>query len=216
MISKDGAVLSNTEELKFAETVADSLREVYFTTVSNASEPLRLDLLELCEALGGTVYEITSYSAKDDYNMLEIEEGGLCSIRLNSLGHMGVPYKSSPRLAMAIGDWLLNFTNAEPGGCRTYNSVYRNPKGEDAASYELAVHFGWQLLLPADLFESAWWLNRCDYMKVASAFGIDVEAVCKRANQLNLPLRPPSSLQEQEEPKRRDEHVEAILKSVLG
>lgn len=208
--------MSNTEELKFAATVADSLREVYFTTIGNAGEPLRLDLLELCEAMGGTVYEITSYSAKDDYNMLEIEEDGLFCVRLNSLGHMGVPYKSSPRLAMAIGDWLLNFTNAEPGACRTYNSVYRNPKGEDAASYGLAVHFGWQLLLPEDLFESAWWLNRCDYMKVASAFGVDVEAVCKRANQLNLPLRHPSSLQEQEEPKRRDEHVEAILKSVLG
>lgn len=208
--------MSNTEELKFAATVADSLREVYFTTIGNAGEPLRLDLLELCETMGGTVYEITSYSAKDDYNMLEIEEDGLFCVRLNSLGHMGVPYKSSPRLAMAIGDWLLNFTNAEPGACRTYNSVYRNPKGEDAASYGLAVHFGWQLLLPEDLFESAWWLNRCDYMKVASAFGVDVEAVCKRANQLNLPLRPPSSLQEQEEPKRRDEHVEAILKSVLG
>lgn len=208
--------MSNTEELKFAETVADSLREVYFTTIGNAGEPLRLDLLELCEAIGGTVYEITSYSAKDDYNMLEIEEDGLFSIRLNSLGHMGVPYKSSPRLAMAIGDWFLNFTNAEPGACRTYSSVYRNPQSKDVASYELAVHFGWQLLLPADLFESVWWLNRCDCMKVASAFGVDVEAVCKRADQLNLPRTPPSSLQEQEEPKRRDEHVEAILKSVLG
>lgn len=211
MISKEGTALSKAEELKFAETVANSLREVYFTTIGNASEPLRLDLLELCEAMGGTVYEITRYSAKDDYNMLEIEEGGLFCIRLNSLGHMGVPYKSSPRLAMAIGDRLLNFINAEPGACRTYSSVYRNPKGEEAASYELAVHFGWQLLLPADLFESVWWLNRCDYMKAASAFGVDVEVVCKRANQLNLPLRPPSSLQEQEEPKRRDEHVEAIL-----
>lgn len=119
--------MSNAEELKFAETVADSLREVYFTTIGNAGEPLRLDLLELCEAMGGTVYEITRYSAKDDYNMLEIEEGGLFCIRLNSLGHMGVPYKSSPRLAMAIGDWLLNFTNAEPGACRTYNSVYQKP-----------------------------------------------------------------------------------------
>lgn len=208
--------MSKAEELKFAETVADSLREVYFTTIGNAGEPLRLDLLELCEAMGGTVYEITSYSAKDDYNMLEIEEDGLFCIRLNSLGHMGVPYKSSPRLAMAIGDWLLNFTNAEPGAYRTYNSVYRNPQGEDVASYGLAVHFGWQLLLPADLFESVWWLNRCDCMKVASAFGVDVEAVCKRADQLNLPRTPPSSLQEQEEPKRRDEHVEAILKSVLG
>ena len=208
--------MSNTEELKFAATVADSLREVYFTTIGNAGEPLRLDLLELCEAMGGTVYEITRHSSKDDYNMLEIEEDGLFCIRLNSLGHMGVPYKSSPRLAMAIGDWLLNFTNAEPGACRTYSSVYRNPQSKDAASYELAVHFGWQLLLPADLFESAWWLNRCDYVKVASAFGVDVEAVCKRASQLNLPHTPPSSLQEQEEPKRRDEHVEAILKSVLG
>lgn len=208
--------MSKAEKLEFAETVADSLREIYFTNCGNPAEPLRLDLLELCEAMGGAVYEITSYSAKDDYNMLEIEEDGLFSIRLNSLGHMGVPYKSSPRLAMAIGDWLLNFTNAEPGACRTYNSVYRNPKGEDAASYELAVHFGWQLLLPADLFESVWWLNRCDYMKVASAFGVDTDAVCKRADQLNLPRTPPSSLQEQEEPKRRDGHVEAILKSVLG
>mgnify|MGYP001787882148 FL=1 len=208
--------MSNTEELKFAETVADSLREVYFTTIGNAGEPLRLDLLELCEAMGGTVYEITSYSAKDDYNMLEIEEDGLFSIRLNSLGHMGVPYKSSPRLAMAIGDWLLNFTNAEPGACRTYSSVYRNPQGKGAASYELAVHFGWQLLLPADLFESVWWLNRCDFMKVARDFGVDIEAACKRADQLNLPRTPPSSLQEQEERKRGDEHVEAILKSVLG
>lgn len=208
--------MSKAEKLEFAETVADSLREVYFTTIGNASEPLRLDLLELCEAMGGTVYEITSYYAKDDYNMLEIKEGGLFSIRLNLLGHMGVPYKSSPRLAMAIGDWLLNFTNTEPGACRAYSSVYRNPKGEDAASYEFAVHFGWQLLLPADLFESVWWLNRCDYMKVASAFGVDTEAVCKRADQLNLPRTPPSSLQEQEEPKRRDGHVEAILKSVLG
>lgn len=208
--------MSKAEKLEFAETVADSLREVYFTTIGNAGEPLRLDLLKLCEAMGGTVYEITSYSAKDDYNMLEIEEDGLFCIRLNSLGHMGILYKSSPRLAMGIGDWLLNFTNAEPGACRTYNSVYRNPQGEDAASYELAVHFGWQLLLPADLFESVWWLNRCDCMKVASAFGVDVEAVCKRADQLNLPRTPPSSLQEQEEPKRRDEHVEAILKSVLG
>ena len=208
--------MSKAEELKFAETVADSLREVYFTTIGNASEPLRLDLLELCEAMGGTVYEITSYSAKDNYNMLEIEEDGLFCIRLNSLGHMGIPYKSSPRLAMAIGDWLLNFTNAEPGACRTYNSVYHNPQSEDAASYELAVHFGWQLLLPADLFESVWWAEGCDFEKVARAFGVDVEAVCKRADQLNLPRTPPSSLQEQEEPKRRDEHVEAILKSVLG
>lgn len=207
--------MSKAEELKFAETVADSLREVYFTTIGNASEPLRLDLLELCEAMGGTVYEITSYSAKDDYNMLEIEEDGLFCIRLNSLGHMGVPYKSSPRLAMAIGDWLLNFTNAEPGACRTYSSVYRYPQGEDAASYERAVHFGWQLLLPADLFESAWWLNRCDFMKVARDFGVDVEAVCKRADQLNLPRTPPSSLQEQEERKRGDEHMERIIKSVL-
>lgn len=208
--------MSNTEELKFAETVADSLREVYFTTIGNASEPLRLDLLKLCEAMGGTVYEITSYSAKDDYNMLEIEEDGLFRICLNSLGHMGVPYKSSPRLAMAIGDWLLNFTNAEPGACRTYNSVYRNPKGEDAASYELAVHFGWQLLLPADLFESVWWAEGCDYEKVARAFSVANDTVRKRADQLNLPHTPPSSLQEQEEPKRRDGHVEAILKSVLG
>lgn len=208
--------MSNTEELKFAETVADSLREVYFAHCGNRAKPLRLDLLELCDALGGTVYEITSYSSKDDYNMLEIEEDGLFCVRLNSLGHMGVPYKSSPRLAMAIGDWLLNFTNAEPGACRTYSSVYRNPQGEDAASYERAVHFGWQLLLPANLFESAWWLNRCDFMKVARDFGVDVETVCKRADQLNLPRTPPSSLQEQEESKRRDEHVESILKSVLG
>lgn len=208
--------MSKAEELKFAETVADSLREVYFTTIGNASEPLRLDLLELCEAMGGTVYEITSYSAKDNYNMLEIEEDGLFCIRLNSLGHMGIPYKSSPRLAMAIGDWLLNFTNAEPGACRTYNSVYHNPQSEVVASYRLAVHFGWQLLLPADLFESVWWLNRCDFMKVARDFGVDIEAVCKRADQLNLPRTPPSSLQEQEERKRGDEHVEAILKSVLG
>lgn len=208
--------MSKAEELKFAETVADSLREVYFTTIGNASEPLRLDLLELCNSMGGTVYEITSYSSKDDYNMLEIEEDGLFCIRLNSLGHMGVPYKSSPRLAMAIGDWLLNFTNAEPGACRTYNSVYRNPQSEVVDSYKLAVHFGWQLLLPADLFESVWWTENCDYMRVAQAFGVASEAVCKRANQLNLPLRHPSSLQEQEEPKRRDEHVEAILKSVLG
>lgn len=191
--------MSKEEELKFTETVADSLREVYFTTIGNAGEPLQLDLLELCEAMGGTVYEITSYSSKDDYNMLEIEEDGLFSIRLNSLGHMGVPYKSSPRLAMAIGDWLLNFTNAEPGACRTYSSVYRNPQSKDAASYELAVHFGRQLLLPADLFESVWWLNRCDYEKVASAFGVDVEAVCKRADQLSLPRSPLDSLQEQEE-----------------
>lgn len=69
--------MSKAEELKFAETVADSLREVYFTTIDNASEPLRLDLLELCNSMGGTVYEITSYSSKDDYNMLEIEEDGL-------------------------------------------------------------------------------------------------------------------------------------------
>lgn len=210
--------MSNTEELKFAEMVADSLREVYFTTIGNASEPLRLDLLELCEAMGGTVYEITSYSSKDDYNMLEIEEDGLFSIRLNSLGHMGVPYKSSPRLAMAIGDWLLNFSNAEPGACRAYSSVYRNPQGEDAASYEHAVHFGWQLLLPADLFESVWWAEGCEYEKVAQAFGVDVEAVCKRADQLNLPRTPPSSLQEQEERKRgdeQDEHMERIVKSVL-
>lgn len=207
--------MSNTEESKFAETVADSLREVYFTTIGNADEPLRLDLLELCEAMGGTVYEITSYSAKDDYNMLEIEEGGLFCVRLNSLGHMGVPYKSSPRLAMAIGDWLLNFTNAEPGACRTRNSVYRNPKGEDAASYGLAVHFGWQLLLPADLFESVWWAEGCDYEKVARAFSVANDAVRKRADQLNLPYTPPSSLQEQDEQEHLDEHTERILKSVL-
>lgn len=210
--------MSNTEEIKFAETVADSLREVYFNTISNAGEPLRLDLLELCEAMGGTVYEITSYSTKDDYNMLEIEEDGLFSIRLNSLGHMGVPYKSSPRLAMAIGDRLLNFINAEPGACRTYSSVYRNPKGVEAASYELAVRFGWQLLLPADLFESVWWAEGCDYEKVAQAFGVDDEAVCKRADQLNLPHTPPSSLQELEERKRgdeHDEHMERIIKSIL-
>lgn len=207
--------MSNTEELKFAETVADSLREVYFTTIGNAGEPLRLDLLELCEAMGGTVYEITSYSAKDDYNMLEIEEGGLFCIRLNSLGHMGVPYKSSPRLAMAIGDMLLNFTNAEPGACRTYNSVYQNPQGKEAASYELAVHFGWNLLLPADLFESVWWAEGCDYEKVARAFSVANDTVHKRANQLNLPYTPPNSLQEQEEWEHLDEHTERILKSVL-
>ena len=208
--------MSNTEELKFAATVADSLREVYFTTIGIAGEPLRLDLLELCETMGGTVYEITSYSAKDDYNMLEIEEDGLFCVRLNSLGHMGVPYKSSPRLAMAIGDWLLNFTNAEPGACRTYNSVYRNPKGEDAASYGLAVHFGWQLLLPADLFESVWWTEGCDYEKVAQAFSVANDTACKRADQLNLPYTSPNSLQEQEESEHTDELTERILKSVLG
>lgn len=210
--------MSKAEELKFAETVADSLREVYFTTIGNAGEPLRLDLLELCEAMGGTVYEITSYSTKDDYNMLEIEEDGLFSIRLNSLGHMGVPYKSSPRLAMAIGDWLLNFTNAEPGACRTYNSVYQNPQSEVVASYRLAVHFGWQLLLPADLFESVWWAEGCDYMRVAQAFGVASDTVRKRADQLNLPYASPISLQEQEERKRgneHDEHMERIVKSIL-
>lgn len=185
--------MSKAEELKFAETVADSLREVYFTTIGNASEPLRLDLLELCEAMGGTVYEITSYSTKDDYNMLEIEEDGLFCIRLNSLGHMGVPYKSSPRLAMAIGDWLLNFTNAEPGAYRTYNSVYRNPQGEDVASYGLAVHFGWQLLLPADLFESVWWMTGCDLRKTVEAFNLSTSAIMQRAQQLNIPLSMPKT-----------------------
>lgn len=208
--------MSKAEELKFAETVADSLREVYFTTIGNASEPLRLDLLELCEAMGGTVYEITSYSDKDNYNMLEIEEDGLFCIRLNSLGHMGIPYKSSPRLAMAIGDWLLNFTNAEPGACRTYNSVYHNPQSEVVASYRLAVHFGWQLLLPADLFESVWWAENCDYEKVARAFGVASDTVRKRADQLNLPYSSPISLQEQEEQEHVDEHMERILKSVLN
>lgn len=117
---------------------------------------------------------------------------------------------------MAIGDWLLNFTNAEPGACRTYSSVYRNPQGEVVDSYRQAVHFGWQLLLPADLFESVWWAENCDYMRVALAFGVASDTVRKRADQLNLPYAALCSLQEQEELEHTDKLRGDFLKSVPG
>ena len=62
-------------------------------------------------------------------------------------------YKSSLRLAFAIGDWLLNFQNAEPGTvCRTYQETH-HVTASSKPSYDYVVHFGWSLLLPADLFE---------------------------------------------------------------
>ena len=108
--------------------------------------------------MGGTVYEITCYSAKDDYNMLKLRRDGAFSIRLNSLRSYGcAPYKSSPRLAMAIGDWLLNFTNAEPGACRTIQQVFiATPRVRGAASMSLLFISGGNYFSPADLFESVW------------------------------------------------------------
>lgn len=175
------------EALEFAKKCAEKLREIYLTEGCNPDNPARLNLVELCYMIGGDI-ELTGGTSYEDYVALEAREGGRFLVRLKIVDHLNVKYESSLQLAFAIGDWFLNFQDAEPGAaCRTGNDY----KVSNSLERRCAVRFGWNLLLPAELFESTWWLYDCNAGKVADALDIYAGHVTYRARQLELPETPP-------------------------
>ena len=146
-----GVMLSSVELFEHAKDSAVRLREAYLEKYGDPANPLRLDLVKLCSKIGGEIELVKNTSRYEDFTELEARADRYFLVRLRVADHLSVPYESSFRLAFIIGDWLLNFQSAEPGTeCRTYRETVAN----NTAGYTAAKIFGWNLLLPADLFES--------------------------------------------------------------
>jgi len=176
------------ERFKYAEEAAVTIRERYLEKYGDPDKPLQLNLVKLCCKIGGQIELVKNTSRYEDFAELEAREGGYFLVRLRVADHLIIPYESSFRLAFIIGDWILNFQDAEPGTvCRTYRETVAN----NTAGYMAAKHFGWSLLLPADLFESTWWLTGCDLRKTVEAFNLSTGAIMQRAQQLNIRLSAP-------------------------
>lgn len=183
-------MLSSVELFEHAKDSAVRLREAYLEKYGDPNNPLHLDLVKLCSKIGGEIELVKNTSRYEDFTELEAREDGYFLVRLRVADHLSVPYESSFHLAFIIGDWLLNFQSAEPGtACRTYRETVAN----NTAGYTAAKIFGWNLLLPADLFESTWWLTGCDLRKMVEAFNLSTSAIMQRAQQLNLPLSKPKT-----------------------
>lgn len=175
------------DALEYAKKCAEKLREIYLTEGCDPDNPARLNLVELCYMIGGDI-ELVGGTSYEDYVALEAREGGYFLVRLRVADHLIIPYESSFRLAFIIGDWILNFQDAEPGTvCRTY----RETVGNSSVGYMAAKHFGWSLLLPADLFESTWQITGYDLRKTAEAFNLSTSAIMQRAQHLNIRLSAP-------------------------
>ena len=175
------------EALEFAKKCAEKLREIYLTEGCILDNQAHLNLVELCYMIGGDI-ELVGGTSYKDYVALEAQEGGRFLVRLKIVDHLNVKYESSLQLAFAIGDWFLNFQDTEPDtACRIGNDYAVS----NSLECRCAVRFGWNLLLPAELFESTWWLYGCNAGKVADALDIYVGHVTYRARQLGLPERTP-------------------------
>lgn len=182
------------ELYKHAEEVALTIRERYLEKYGDPDNPLHLNLVKLCSKIGGQIELIDSTSRYKDFTELEAQEDGYFIVRLRVADHLIVPYESSFRLAFIIGDWLLNFQDAEPGtACRTYREIERNRSAGGIA----AKYFGWSLLLPADLFESTWQITGRNLRETTKAFNVSTNAVMARAQQLNIPLSAPKVIVEE-------------------
>lgn len=183
-------MLSSVELFEHAKDSAVRLREAYLEKYGDPNNPLHLDLVKLCSKIGGEIELVKNTSRYEDFTELEAKEGGYFLVRLHVADHLIVPYESSFHLAFIIGDWLLNFQSVEPDTeCRTYRETVANK----TAGYTAAKIFGWNLLLPADLFESVWYANECNWGKVAEAFNVSSNAAMQRAQQLKLPLSQPKT-----------------------
>lgn len=183
-------MLSSVELFEHAKDSAVRLREAYLEKYGDPNNPLHLDLVKLCSKIGGEIELVKNTSRYEDFTELEAREDGYFLVRLRVADHIIVPYESSFRLAFIIGDWLLNFQSAEPGtACRTYRETVAN----NTAGYTAEKIFGWNLLLPADLFESVWWMTGCDLRKMVEAFNLSTSAIMQRAQQLSLPLSMPKT-----------------------
>lgn len=181
-------MLSSVELFEHAKDSAVRLREAYLEKYGDPANPLRLDLVKLCSKIGGEIELVKNTSRYEDFTELEARADRYFLVRLRVADHLSVPYESSFRLAFIIGDWLLNFQSAEPGtACRTYRETVAN----NTAGYTAAKIFGWNLLLPADLFESTWQITGCDLRETTKAFNVSTNAVMTRAQQLNIPLSAP-------------------------
>ena len=183
----DDVNIYEEEALEYAKEYAVKLRELYLTEATYLDDTIHLNLVELCYTLGGDIETVggTSYQ---EYDILEAREDGRFLVRLRIADHLSVKYESSLQLATIIGDWILNFQDAEPGTiCRT-DADYRN---NNSLEYRCAVRFGWNLLLPAGLFESAWWMCGCDADTVGDVLNVYFIHVLYRARQLGLPERTP-------------------------
>lgn len=183
----DNVNIYEAEALDFAKEYAERLRELYLTEATYLDDTIHLNLVELCYMLGGDIETVggTSYQ---EYAMLEACEDGRFLVRLRIADHLDVKYESSLQLATIIGDWILNFQDAEPGvTCRT-NADYRN---NNSLECRCAVRFGWNLFLPAGLFESTWWMCGCDISKVCDFLDVHFTYALYRARQLGLPERTP-------------------------
>lgn len=185
----NGATAQTARELyKHAEEAGVIIRERYLEKYGDPDNPLQLNLVKLCSKIGGQIELVDSMSRYEDFAELEAREDNYFLVRLRVADHLIIPYESSFRLAFIIGDWLLNFQDAEPGTeCRTYRETVAN----NTASYMAAKYFGWSLLLPADLFESTWQITGCDLRETTKAFNVSTNAVMTRAQQLNIPLSAP-------------------------
>lgn len=176
------------ERFKYAEEAAVTIRERYLEKYGDPDNPLHLNLVKLCSKIGGQIELVDSMSRYEDFAELEAREDGYFLVRLRVADHLIIPYESSFRLAFIIGDWILNFQDAEPGTvCRTY----RETVGNSSVGYMAAKHFGWSLLLPADLFESTWQITGRNLREATKAFNVSTNAVMTRAQQLNIPLSSP-------------------------
>lgn len=186
----DNVNMYEEEALDSAKEYAVKLRELYLTEATYLDDTIHLNLVELCYMLGGDIETVggTSYQ---EYDILEAREVGRFLVRLRIADHMSVKYESSLQLATVIGDWILNFQGAKPGTvCRT-SSDY---SGNSSLDYRCAVRFGWNLLLPAGLFESIWWMCDCDIGAVSDFLNIHYAHALYRARQLGLPERTPHLL----------------------
>lgn len=176
------------ERFKYAEEAAVTIRERYLEKCGDPDNPLQLNLVKLCSKIGGQIELVKNTSRYEDFAELEAREGGYFLVRLRVADHLIIPYESSFRLAFIIGDWILNFQDAELGTvCRTY----RETVGNSSVGYMAAKHFGWSLLLPADLFESTWQITGYDLRKTAEAFNLSTSAIMQRAQHLNIRLSAP-------------------------
>lgn len=181
-------MLGREESIRYAEEAAVKLRNLYLEKYGDPDNPLHLNLVKLCSKIGGQIELVKNTSRYEDFAELEAREDGYFLIRLRVADHLIIPYESSFRLAFIIGDWILNFQDAEPGTvCRTYRETVAN----NTASYIAARHFGWSLLLPADLFESTWQITGYDLRKTAEAFNLSTSAIMQRAQHLNIRLSAP-------------------------
>ena len=184
----DDVNIYEEEALEHAKEYAVKLRELYLTEATYLDDTIHLNLVKLCSKIGGQIELVDSTSRYDDFSELEARADGYFLVRLRVADHLIIPYESSFRLAFIIGDWILNFQDAEPGTeCRTYRETVAN----NTASYMAAKYFGWSLLLPTDLFESTWQITGCDLRETTKAFNVSTNAVMTRAQQLNIPLSAP-------------------------